>query len=289
MRGCVDLHTHTSASDGNDSPAGLVARAAAIGLAAVAVTDHDTVSGLEEAAAAGREHGLEVVRGCELAVSSPYGEVHLLGLWLPEKPARLEAALEKLREARHARNREMIGRFREAGYDVSYEEMLKTAAGESVGRPHLARLLVDKGICSSIREAFTRFLADGKPMYVPRLLPAPAEALALLRAEGATSALAHPMMLEAPPGQLEILVEELVALGLDAFEAYHSDYSAKDTRRAESLARRHGLALSGGSDYHGAARPDVALGSGKGNLHLPFSMVENLRALRRERGLPLYI
>ena len=287
MRDGIDLHTHSSASDGTDSPAELVARADAASLAAVAVTDHDTISGLAEAAAAGKELGIPVVRGCELAVASPYGEVHILGLWLPENPAALDAALEGIRVERDARNRDMTERFRRAGYDVSYPELLAVAAGESVGRPHMARLLVEKGICASTREAFARFLGDDKPMYVPRVLPTPAEGLAMLQAEGATTVLAHPMLLKAPPAGLETLVGELAAMGLDAVEVQHSDHDAADERRAKRLAERYNLAVSGGSDYHGSIHPDVALGRVGNNGRVPLSVLDGLLERRVRQGQPV--
>lgn len=277
----VDLHTHTTASDGTDSPSVLVEKAAKAGLAAVAVTDHDTVSGLAEAVRAGETFGITVVRGCELAVSSPYGEIHLLGLWLPEDMSRLSRFLENIREARDDRNREMVEKFRRAGFDVTYPELLAIAKGETVGRPHMARLLVQKGVCSSVRDAFGRFLADDKEMYVPRAIPSPEEGLAVLREERAVTVFAHPMLLKAPPEAMERIVDSLAANGLDAIEAYHAEHDAKAVRRAESFARRYKLAVSGGSDYHGEARPDVALGIGKGNLYVPFSVYERLLEISR--------
>lgn len=282
----VDLHTHTSVSDGSDSPAELVRKAANAGLAAVAVTDHETVAGLKEAVEAGVLHGIEVVRGCELAVSSPYGEAHILGLWLSSETQGLEEAFARIREARNARNQEMVERFRRAGYDVSYDELLGAARGESVGRPHMARLLVQKGVCASAREAFCRFLGDDKPMYAPRDVPTPAEGLALLKREGATTVFAHPMLLKAPPEGLALLIDDMVGEGLDAIEAYHPEHDARATRRALSFAKRYGLALSGGSDYHGDARPDTRLGTGKGDLRVSLDVLENLRAVRRRQGLP---
>ncbi|MCC8193726.1 MAG: PHP domain-containing protein [Deltaproteobacteria bacterium] len=287
MDGFVDLHTHSAASDGTDRPAELVALAAAASLTAVALTDHDTVSGLDEAAAAGRRHGIGVVRGCEVAVSSPYGEMHILGLWLPEAPVGLAAALEKIRIARDARNREMVERFRRAGFDVSYPELLAVAAGESVGRPHMARLLVQKGVCSTTRDAFARFLADGKAMHVPRALPAPAEGLAMLQAENATTVLAHPMLLKAPFPELEKMVGQLAALGLDGIEVWHSEQDAAATRRAKMLAQRFGLAPSGGSDYHGAVRPDVTLGRVWQGGRVPAAVMEALLERRARRGRPV--
>ena len=283
----VDLHTHSTASDGTDSPAALVAQAAAAGLCAVALTDHDTVCGLDEATTAGKAHGLAVVRGCELAVSSPYGEVHILGLWLPEKLGYLESALRNLRDAREVRNREMVDMFRRAGHDISYPELLAEAGGESVGRPHMARLLVKKRICSSTREAFSKFLGDNKAMYVPRVLPTPEEGIALLRQEGATTVMAHPMLLEAPLPELDALVGRLAAVGLDGLEVFHSEHDAPAVRRASRLAERYALAVSGGSDYHGGMRSERPLGCVHGNKRIPRSVYDNLLALRVERGLPV--
>ncbi len=280
MEAMVDLHTHTSASDGADSPAELVAKAKAAGLAAIAVTDHDTVSGLDEACAAGDELGLEVIRGVELAVSSPYGEIHLLGLWLPHDLPFLGPALEAVRAEREIRNRHMIANLCNAGIVVSYDELLQVAQGESVGRLHLARLLVAKGYCRSPQDAFATLLGEKGRAHIARALPTPEEGMHMLRAEGAVTVLAHPMLLEATSDQLARVVAELAGMGLDAIEAYHSEHNSPGVRRCISLASRHKLALSGGSDYHGKAKPDVALGKGRGKLRVPYALLETLRARR---------
>ena len=285
MDGFVDLHTHSAISDGTDSPGELIALAASASLTAVALTDHDTVFGLSEATDAGKIHGVTVVRGCEVAVASPYGEVHILGLWLPENPVILADGLEKIRVERDARNREMVEKFQRAGFDVSYQELLGVAAGESIGRPHMARLLVQKKICSSTREAFAKFLGDGKAMYVPRKLPSSSEAMELLQAEGATTVLAHPMLLRAPLPELEKVVKQLASLGLDGIEVYYSEHNAVAMRRAKKMADCHGLAYSGGSDYHGAVRPDVALGRVWNNARVPASVMEGLLERRVRQGL----
>ena len=285
----VDLHTHTSASDGTDTPEELVRKVAELGLVAVAVTDHDTISGLDEACVAGKRYGVAVVRGCELAVGSRFGELHILGLWLSPKPSAVTEALAGIREGRDARNREMVDRFRAAGYDVCYEELLAMAKGESVARPHMARLLVTKGICVSVSEAFSRFLGTNKPMAVPRVLPSPEEVFTLLRSAGATTVFAHPMLVRAPYDWLRATTSEFVDMGLDAVEAYHPDHDAKAVRKAEKLARYHGLALSGGSDYHGDARPETLLGRGSGGSALSYSLLEGLLACRKRKNQPLYM
>ena len=284
----VDLHTHSTASDGTDSPAALVDKAAGLGLAAVALTDHDTVSGLDEAVEAGKKHSIEVVRGCEIAVESPYGEAHILGLWLPERLPVLVPALETLRRSREERNRLMMDKLIAAGLPVSYADLKDMAGGESVGRLHIARLLVKKKLARSLPDVFATFLGKGQPMYVPRELPSPEQGLAMLQAEGATTVFAHPMLLRAPEEWLEDFVADLSRLGLDALEAYHADHTPDAIRRSLDLAKRHGLALSGGSDYHGEARAGVRPGRGRGGLKVPVAIMEKLKMLRRNKNLPVY-
>ncbi len=283
----IDLHTHSTASDGTDTPADLVRRAHEAGLAALALTDHDTLSGLAEAAETARGLGLECIRGLELAVSSPYGEVHLLGLWLPEATPILDKALQGIRRKRSERNREIVAKLKTAGYDISYDDVLEVAKGESVGRPHIAAVLVNKGYAATLKEIFATLLGDNGPMYVPRSMPTPEEGLALLQAEGATTAMAHPMLLKSPHTWLKAFVGRLAALGLDALEAYHSDQDDAATRRCLALADQHSLALCGGSDYHGASKPAIRLGRGRGNIRVPYEILEKLLARRKTKGLPL--
>lgn len=285
----VDLHTHTHASDGSDSPTALVRAAAARKLRAVAITDHDTLSGLAEAAEEGQALGVEVVRGCELSTASPYGEVHVLGLWLPSeksKIAELEVVLENLRKHRKSRNLVIVKKLCSLGMNVSYDEVLHVAGGDTVGRPHIATVLVNKGYVSTIREAFRSILGQGGTAYAPRKILGLGESVRLLAGLEATVCLAHPRLVRCPDNWLESTVQELKKDGLTALEAYHSEHSDADQRYCVDLAARMGLDLSGGSDYHGTVKPDIALGSGRGSLRVPAFVLDKLKASRRQRGLP---
>lgn len=283
----VDLHTHTQASDGSDSPSDLVRIAAERGLRAVAITDHDTLSGLAEAEEEGRTQGIEVVRGCELSTASPYGEVHVLGLWLPHDVGELEGVLENLRKHRQSRNLVIVEKLRAQGMNVSYDEVLDEAGGDTVGRPHIAAVLMHKGYVSSIRDAFRSLLGQGGTAFAPRKLLGLAEAVRLLSRLGATVCMAHPKLIRCPDEWLESTVDRLRKYGLTALEAYHSEHSEAEQRYCVDLATRLGLDLSGGSDYHGTAKPDIFLGSGRGSLRVPAFVLDKLKESRVQRGLPL--
>lgn len=283
----VDLHTHTTASDGSDTPSELARKAAERGLAALAITDHDTVSGLDEAVEAGQQLGLEVIRGCELSVSSRYGEVHILGLWLPRDCAELETELSALRVKRDERNSRILERLQRVGVPLTQEDVLAESRGETVGRPHIARALLRHGHVSTMQEAFYRFLAKGGAAYEPKDVLSPREGVSLLAGLGATVSVAHPMLIRCPREWLNSTVAELVPLGLSAIEAYHSEHSAGDERYCAELAKRYGLAVTGGSDYHGSAKPYITLGRGRGGLRVTEAVLERLKARRVACGLPV--
>ena len=277
----VDLHTHTTASDGTDAPRDLIRRAASLKLAAVAVTDHDTVSGLDEAEAAGREYGVEIIRGCELGVQGQYGEIHLLGLWLPRHSAPLDAELSRLRGHREERNLKILDRLRSIGINIGYQEVLDEAGGESVGRPHIDRVLQKRGIVSNFAQAFELYLGYYGAAYVPRTLLTPEEGVSLMADLGAVVSFAHPMLIRCPPSWFDEIIPRLKEAGLGAIEAYHSEHSARDERFCVELAARYGLGLSGGSDYHGMAKPGVELGRGKGGLRVTVALLDALKARRK--------
>lgn len=281
--GFVDLHTHTTASDGLNSPHELVKLAAEAGLCAVAITDHDTTSGINEALEAGKEYGVAVVPGCEISAVTPYGEMHIVGLWTPPNNTPLEEELTRFRDRRDGRNQAVLKRFEELGMPLSMEEVKKFANGESVGRPHIAAALIARGYVRSREEAFEKFLAKGRAAYVPRALPLPEEAVRLLRSVGAVAVLAHPMLLGAPLAWIEQKAAALKEYGLQAIEAYHGEHSPSDIRNCVDMAARLDLALSGGSDFHGDARSGRRLGRGKGGLRIPVSILHSLHALRSER------
>ncbi|MCB2188231.1 MAG: PHP domain-containing protein [Deltaproteobacteria bacterium] len=275
----VDLHTHTTASDGSLTPRELVALAKEEGLAAVAITDHDTVDGLPEALAAGRELDFPVIPGVEISAQSPEGgSLHLVGLFLqPDHPALLEA-LATLQAARAERNPKILAKFQALGLPLTWEEVTAQAAGGLVGRPHFARALVARGWVSNLGEAFGRYLGYGKRAYVPKFRFDPARSLALLRAAGAVPVLAHPGLLKMPPAALEALLWELKGQGLAGLEVFYSEHNPAEERRFLSLAGRLGLAPSGGSDFHGGNKQGIRLGRGRGNLKVDAGVLAGLRA-----------
>lgn len=283
----IDLHTHSSASDGTNSPAELVRQAARAGLAAVALTDHDTLSGLPEAQEEGRRLGLEVIRGCELSTCTDRGEMHILGLWLPQHAAVLEERLEDIRRKRDTRNGRMVDKLRALGIAITLEDVRREARGESVGRPHMAAALVRQGVVPDMTAAFREYLGAGAQAYVPREIMAPEEAVRLLAGLGATVSIAHPLQARHPDGWLEQWVERLAPCGLHALEACHSDHSEAATRQCLELARHFGLAVTGGSDYHGRNKPRIHLGTGYGGLRVPLSLLDDLLAQRRRLHLPV--
>jgi predicted metal-dependent phosphoesterase TrpH len=285
----IDLHAHTTVSDGTLSPTQLVELAAREGLKALALTDHDHVGGLAEARIAGKRLGVEVVTGIELSVTHPSGEFHLLGYLFDEQDPALLRELEALRNHRAGRAAHIVQRLQAQGVPITLEDVAREAsaqAGGSVGRPHVARALLRKGLVSSVNEAFDRWLADGKPAAVPKRKMEARDALALLHGAGGIAVLAHPVTLSAEAR--DRVVRDLAALGLDGIEVVHSRHAPEDAQRFRDLARELGLLATGGSDFHGENKPDVRLGSGRdGNVSVDLPVLDALRrraAARRRPG-----
>ena len=279
----IDLHTHTTASDGTLSPRELVLLAARSGLSAVAITDHDTVDGLPEAMAAGRESGVTVVGGVELSVFDGRRALHLLGLFLPERPGDLARVLAGLRDTRHDRNRLILEKLAAMGIALDYDEVLALAGG-SLCRPHIAAALMKKGVVTSVKEAFARLLGPNGRAYVPKKKMSLERAVSLLLAEGATPAIAHPFLLRLNGRALERLLAEYKELGVGAIEALYSEHSQSQTREYLALAAKLDLGITGGSDFHGAAKPDIRLGVGKGDLRVPDAVLAALLARHKTGG-----
>ena len=243
----VDLHMHSTASDGSRAPADVVAAARAAGLAAIALTDHDTVGGLAEAQAAGAELGVRIVNGVELSAVEGDAETHLLGLHLRDVLV-IERELGALRDMRERRGQQIVEKLVALGVKVTFDDVLSQAGGGAVGRPHVARALVADGWATDVRDAFDRYLGAGKPAYVAKDQLTMGDAIAIIHTAGGLAVLAHP----GGAGTRERLVS-LVALGLDGVEVKHPGHSPGDTARLNTLAGQLGLVVSGGSDWHGAA------------------------------------
>lgn len=288
----IDLHTHTTISDGGDSPTELVIKAAAAGITSLAVTDHDNDLGLDEAQAAGREHGVEVIRGVEISCDvedlidrgySPNGRptMHLLGYFIPEEENPLSEELAELRHYRANRNVLMVERLNELGIPLTFEEVENEAGGPGaqIGRPHFAAVLVAHGAVSDYQAAFDQYLAKGASAYVSRKLLKPDAAIALMLTAGVVPVFAHPFTMNLGPEELERFVDELVQAGLKGIEGYHGDMPEAEQEPFRALGRDKGLIVSGGSDYHGDMRPDRGLPGGKYNVAVPESALDEIRSL----------
>jgi hypothetical protein len=275
----VDLHTHSHYSDGSDSPTAVVGQAISARLTAVALTDHDTLEGMPEAIDAAGV--IEVVSGVEISCEWPHGAMHMTVLFLEPREGPLQEALEEVRAGRDLRNHRIVERLRELGIDITYEEVAAEAGRGLAGRPHIAAVLVRKGVVDTPNNAFRDLLGSGKPAYVPRFRLTPEQAIHLSLESRAVPILSHPHTLGLNSAiDYASTLRHLKATGLVGLEAHYAEYTPEDRLELASVARSHGLIPSGGSDYHGTYRPGVSVGTGHGDLVVPGEVLEELRAAR---------
>jgi len=280
----IDLHSHTNESDGTFTPLELVDLAMERGLDALAISDHDTFAGFDQALPMARSRGLDLVCGIELSTRVPgtrVRTVHLLGYFLHQPPPKdFRAWLDELIAGRRDRNQRLIRSLHDQGIDIDLGEVEKLGR-TLTGRPHFARLLIQKGYVSSFDEAFRRYLGESAPSYVERFAPYVAVAIQRVIDAGGLPVLAHPIRLGfRDPKPEEKFVGELRDAGLRGIEVFHSDHRREDMERYAGIARKYNLAVSGGSDFHGEVKPQISLGTGyNGNLNIPKSVLDDLRAV----------
>ncbi len=279
--GYVDLHLHTTASDGVRSPSNLVNYAKEKGLQAIAITDHDTIEGLEEAMTEGRKIGFEVIPGIEISAEYSPGSMHLLGYFLDIHHPLLNERLAYLQKARAERNPKIVEGLNRLGIKVTYEDVIKASGGGQVGRPHFAQVLLERGYVRSIQEAFERFLKKGAPAYHDKFRFKAEEAIHFIQEASGVAVIGHPNTLGANGmSELDALLSQLVKEGLKGIEVYYPEHSPAEVATYKFLAEKYGLVMTGGTDYHGIEGNNLEVGVGRGNMKLPYSMVEALKAAR---------
>ena len=269
----IDLHVHTTASDGTMRPRDVVSLATMLGLKAIAITDHDTMDGLQEAGEAAELMGISVVPGIEISSDYKGKEVHILGYFLDPEAPQLKEYIAWVRSSRRARNTRIVEKLQKKGFDVTMEQLEADNPGATLGRPHIARRLVEIGAVGSVKEAFRRYLDTGRSCYVPRQYIPFAEGARLIRDCGGVAVLAHPLGYGFDRAALEGLVRDAAAAGFTGMEIYYTGYTQSDVNRLFDLAEKYTLLPTGGSDFHGENKPGVQLGSGDGKLSVPAYML----------------
>lgn len=286
----IDLHIHSTASDGTDAALDILHIARAASLAAIAITDHDTLAGYDEARPAAAASGVTLLCGLELSTrtleeSDPASRsIHILGYFFEPPPGSFRVWLDSLRGRRRARNAAMAARLQALGLDVTLEEA-ESLGRNIAGRPHFARIMRRKGYVQSLEEAFRRYLGEHGAAYVEREDPTTAEGIRRIREAGGIPSLAHPYRLgKRDPRQEETLIASLVKAGLRAIEVWHSDHDAVSQARYLAIAAKYSLAITGGSDYHGGNKPEIRLGAGRdGEVAVPLSVLDGLRLCAANR------
>ncbi|HEY7032794.1 MAG TPA: PHP domain-containing protein [Thermomicrobiales bacterium] len=273
--GVIDLHTHSNVSDGLLTPTELVRAADGRGLRVLALTDHETVAGLAEAESAARDAGIEFIPGVELNTDRGHHEVHILGYYVDRNDSDLVAALAHLEEQRVERIERMVRQLATIGAPVDLDRVRELAGPGTIGRPHVARAMIEKGYVSTVSEAFDRYLASGRPGFVPRRRNDPEAAVSLLRRNGAVPVLAHPLT----TGDVEAILQRLTPVGLLGLEAYYGEYDESVRQDLRATADRWGLIATGGSDYHGEG---FKHGRDLGGPTVPMESVDRLRDAARQ-------
>ncbi|HEY5648229.1 MAG TPA: PHP domain-containing protein [Nitrospiria bacterium] len=274
----VDLHSHSTASDGTLTPAELVRYAAKKRLRAFSLTDHDGVDGLDEAMAEGERLGVEVIPGVELSAEHANGTMHVLGFFVDRKQGGLQEKLRKLQKGREERNPQIIKKLQDLGVDITFDEVRAASGGGLIGRPHFAKVLLEKKVVPTMQQAFEKYLKKGAPAYVEKFRFTPEDTIRLIHEGGGVAVLAHPFTVyKSNQEVLDQEVGKLAKAGLDGIEVYYSTYSSDQSRKYRYLAEQNDLLFSGGSDFHGSHKPGIDLGVGYGQLRIPYEVVEKLR------------
>ena len=278
----IDLHIHSTASDGSLTPAAILDHAQSLNLAAIAITDHDSIDGSKEALQSGIPPSLHFLSGVEISAAHPpflpgSGSFHLLGYGFRLDDPVLNQTLKEIQEARKNRNPKIIRRLNELGFSISLEEVQQIAGNGQIGRPHIAQILVQKGVVASIGEAFQKYLGTAKPAYVDKERIACQDAIEMIRGAGGIAALAHPGLLDITDNRrMEMLIKNLIDIGMGAIEVYYPQHTTEQTEQFAQLSNRFGLLMTGGTDFHGSLAPDIQMGSGQGNLFIPLSIYDAL-------------
>ena len=273
----VDLHVHSNASDGTFSPAELVTAAKKAGLSAFALTDHDTVSGIDEAVEAAKGTGIEVIPGIEISTGFLNREIHIVGLCIDYKSKKFRDAIGDEVQRRTSRNEKLIKLFNEHGFNVTMDAMHEMFPGSIITRAHFARYLVKTGVVKDNNEAFRKYLGDGMPLFVPKERKNPEQAIDMIRAANGVPILAHPLLYHLTEKELDSICGLFKEYGLMGIESMYSTYSGFDELFVKNLAGKHCLLESGGSDFHGANKPDIRLGVGRGNLMISYSYLQAVK------------
>jgi len=269
----IDLHVHSTASDGRFSPEEIVRKAAELGLTVIALADHDSADGIVPALEAAKAFPwLKIIPCVEISTDTPNGEVHVLGYFIDYTNHELKVALKRFRRSRRGRAQGMIAKLADLGIQIEWQRVQEIAGGDSIGRPHIAQAMLEKGYITSLSEAFTKYIGQGGPAYVEREKMTPVEAVELIVRAGGLPVLAHPFTVADP----EALVIELKTAGLVGIEAYYNGYTADETSSLVSLADKHNLIASGGSDYHGLEADNETM---IGGVEVPMESAERLIAL----------
>lgn len=274
MASKIDLHIHTTASDGTFTPSALVEQAKAAGLEALAITDHDTMAGVPEAMAAGAALGVQVLGGIEISTDYRGEDTHVLGYGLRPDDPELGPVLDWVQQDRRRRNARIAQRMNRDGIRVSLGEMEEQNPGATIGRPHFARVLVDQGRADSVSDAFARFLNPGKCYYLPRTYLPMDRAVDIIRRSGGVAVLAHPLQYGYSQADLRRLVADAAGLGVGGMEIYYTGYTREQREMLSALAEEFRLFATGGSDFHGANKPQIVLGA----LEVPPQCLQDLRA-----------
>ena len=279
MKKLIDLHTHSNKSDGSMTPKELVNHAKEMGLSAISLTDHDNTDGVQEAVSEGSKIGLEVIPGIELSAKSET-ETHILGYYIDIENEQFNKKLENIKKQRIERNYDTERLLNQNGFAVSIEEAASFAGGTLLGRAHFAKAMVKKGYAESVKDAFDRYLSNGKPCYSKLQNHTAAECVEIINSAGGMAFVAHLHLMRKSDEQLFTFLKELKAAGLCGIEGYYTDYTPAMAEKYRSMAKELDLIISGGTDFHAQMKPHISIGTGLGNLKIPYSVLETMKEWR---------